>query len=61
MPYIMKKVNKKNCYSVSNKLTKRVFSNCTTKNKAKKQIKLLLAIENNKDFVSRRGTKKHRS
>jgi hypothetical protein len=57
----MKKVNKKNCYSVSNKLTKRVFSNCTTKNKAKKQIKLLLAIENNKDFVSRRGTKKHRS
>ena len=62
MPYTMRKVpNKKNCYKVYNRKTKRVFAKCTTKEKAQKQMKLLRAIENNKNFVPRRGGSKPRS
>ena len=45
MPYTMRKVNKKRCYRVSNRLTKRVFAKCTTKSKAKKQLRLLRSLE----------------
>ena len=51
MPYTMRKVPKKNCYRVSNRKTKKVFAKCATKQNAKKQIRLLRAIENNKNFV----------
>jgi len=51
MPYTMRKVPKKNCYKVYNSKTKRVFAKCTTKTNAKKQMRLLRAIENNKNFV----------
>ncbi len=51
MPYAIRKVPNKSCYKVYNKKTKRVFSKCTTKKRAEKQIRLLRAIENNKDFV----------
>lgn len=56
MPYTMRKVPNRRCYRVSkrntNKNTKRrVFSKCTTRKKAIKQMRLLRALEFNKDFV----------
>lgn len=50
MPYTIRKVSRKNCYRVRNKNTKRVFSKCTTKENAKKQLQLLRAIQYNKSF-----------
>jgi hypothetical protein len=50
MPYSIRKVPKKNCYSVKNKYTKRVYSKCATKENAQKQLRLLRAIEYNKSF-----------
>lgn len=45
MPFSMRKVRNKNCYKVfKTKGTKRVFSNCTSKDNAKKQLRLLRAI-----------------
>ena len=38
---IKKNKSKKKCYSVSNTKNKRIFSKCTTKKKAMKQLKLL--------------------
>ena len=55
MPYAIKKHTKKNCYSVYNKTSKKVFSKCTTRKKAVKQSRLLRAIMFNKDFVPNRG------
>lgn len=65
MPYYTRKVRNKNCYRVSKKINKtkknktkrRVFSKCTTRAKAKSQIRLLHAIENNKNFVPRSSIK----
>ena len=45
MPYTMRKLPKKNCYRVSNRKTKKVFAKCATKKNAKKQMRLLRAIE----------------
>lgn len=54
MPYILKKVRgKKNCWTVRNKYTKKVFAKCTTKTNANKQLRLLRAIEFNKSFKLR--------
>jgi hypothetical protein len=50
MPYSIRKVSKKRCYSIKNKYTKRVFAKCATKENAKKQLRLLRAIEFNKSF-----------
>lgn len=55
MPYTLRKVRGKLCYRVINRKTRRVFAKCTSKTKAKKQINLLRAIENNKDFVLRKN------
>lgn len=64
MPFRLRKVPNKTCYMVYKKRTKssgkRVFSKCTTLKKAKKQLKLLRAIQFNKDFVPRK-TAKNRS
>lgn len=55
MPYTMRKVPRKNCYRVSKKNKKRgtrkVFSKCATRENAVKQMKLLRALEFNKDFI----------
>jgi len=58
MPYTMRKVRNKSCYRVSKKVRpnkktvkRRVFSKCATRENAVKQMKLLRALENNKDFV----------
>lgn len=45
MPYTMRKVRRKRCYRVYNKLTKRVFAKCTSNVKAKKQLRLLRSLE----------------
>lgn len=68
MPYAIRKVRKQPCYRVYNSKTKRTYAKCTTKTNAEKQIRLLRAIENNKDFVplaqqknSTRKTRKNRN
>jgi hypothetical protein len=58
MPYRIRKVPNKACYRVSNKKTKKVFAKCSSKKNAEKQMRLLRAIENNKNFVPTRGTRK---
>ena len=50
MPYSIRKVNKKNCFKVYNKKTKKVHAKCTSREKALKQIRLLNAIKYNKKF-----------
>jgi hypothetical protein len=54
MPYTIRKVTNKPCYRVKNKRTKRVFAKCTSKRRAKKQLRLLRAIQYNKAFVPNR-------
>ncbi len=44
MPYTLRKMPKKKCYRVYNKETKKVFSKCTSKLRAKKQIRLLYSL-----------------
>jgi hypothetical protein len=45
MPYEIRKVRGKRCYSVKKKTkTKRVFAKCTTLKKAKAQVRLLHRI-----------------
>ncbi len=53
MPYSTRKVRNRNCYKVYNKNTKRVFAKCTSKINAKRQMRLLRAIKNNKTFKIR--------
>ena len=50
MPYTIRKVPNKRCYRVTNKQTKKVLAKCTTMEKAKKQIRLLNAIDHNPNF-----------
>lgn len=50
MPYTIRKVSRKKCYRIRNRNTKRVFSKCSTKENAKKQLRLLRAIQYNKSF-----------
>lgn len=60
MPYTIRKVRGKSCFKVYNKKSKRVFSKCSSKENAQKQLKLLRAIEYNKNFVPRNRTIKSR-
>ena len=60
MPYKIRYLRKKKCYSVINKTTKRVFSKCTTKENANRQSRLLRAIMFNKDFIPNRGRRTRR-
>lgn len=52
MPYKIRRIRKtrKNCYQVISTRKKRVFSKCSTKKNAEKQIRLLRAIQYNKNF-----------
>jgi hypothetical protein len=45
MPYVIRKIRNKDCYSVKNKITKKIHAKCSTKINAQKQVRLLLAIE----------------
>jgi len=51
MPYNTRKVRGKDCFRVYNKRNKRVFSKCTTRKNATRQMRLLRALENNKNFI----------
>ena len=51
MPYKSRKVPRRNCYRVYNRKTRKVFAKCTSKIKAKKQIRLLHALQYNKSFT----------
>lgn len=51
MPYKTRKVANKRCYRVYNAKTRRVFAKCATAENAQKQLRLLRAIENNKNFI----------
>ena len=55
MPYTIRKVRNKTCYRIINKRTKKVFSNCATKENAAKQLRLLRALQYNKSFVPLNG------
>lgn len=58
MPYDTRKVPNRRCFKVYNRKTKRVFAKCTSKSKARRQINLLRAIENNRTFkLRKRNTK----
>jgi hypothetical protein len=66
MPYVIRKVRGKNCYSVKKKLNKNnktskkgrtLFSKCTSMKNAKSQLRLLRAIEYGKNFVPRKSAK----
>ena len=46
MPYKIRKLPNKELYKVSNPLTKRVFSKGTTLDKAKKQVRMLVVMNN---------------
>lgn len=71
MPYTVRYLPNKKCYSVrrkrkvkvkgKGKYTQKIFSKCTTRKKAYKQLKLLRAIERNpKYFLGiRRRTKRN--
>jgi len=60
MPYTMRKVPGKKCYRVSKKSkkvkkgTRKVFAKCATRENAVKQMRLLRALEYNKNFTIRR-------
>ena len=60
MPYTIRKVPNRNCYSVKKAKGKakgkgrRIFARCTSKAKAKKQVRLLYALENNPNFIPRK-------
>jgi hypothetical protein len=58
MPYKIRKVKGKKCFSVVNTTTKRKHSKCTTKKNAKKQMALLYGLEN--PMFTPRKTRKHR-
>jgi hypothetical protein len=47
----MRKTYRKNCYRITNRKTKKVFARCATKENAIKQLKLLRALQYNKNFV----------
>ena len=50
MPYAIRKMPNRNCYKVFNKNTKKIFSKCTSMEKAKKQLRLLRGLKNNPKF-----------
>ncbi len=54
MPYAIHKVRNKSCFKVLNTQTKRIFSRCTSKQRAQKQMRLLNAIYYNKNFTRRK-------
>lgn len=46
MPYTIRKLRNKNLYKVTNPLTKKVFAKGTTLEKAKKQVRMLVVMNN---------------
>lgn len=60
MPYKTIKVKGKyNCYRVINSQTKKAFSKCSTRKNASRQMRLLRALQFNKNFVPYSRNKKN--
>jgi len=61
MPFRLRKIPNKPCYMVYKKQTKtnkkHVFSKCSTLKNAKKQLRLLRAIQYGKNFIPRKSIK----
>lgn len=55
MPLTVRKVRNRNCYQVKNVKTGKIHSKCTSRLKAKGQVRILNAADK-----SKRKTKKHR-
>lgn len=60
MPYKIRKVRNKPCYSVTNLVNKKKVSKCTTMKKAKKQLRLLYSLDYQKSKGGNTKTKKLR-
>ena len=64
MPFTIRKAPNRRCYRVTNTKTKKVFARCSSRKNAESQVRLLRAIEYNKNFVlrpeKRRVTRKRR-
>ena len=58
MPYKIRKVRNKNCYSVKNLHTNKRVAKCTTLKKAKAQLRLLYALDYEKARAGKNKTKK---
>lgn len=56
MPFKIRKVRGKKCYTVYKAKDKKVYAKCTTRKKAEKQLRLLRAIIFNKNFKPNRIT-----
>ena len=56
MPYTIRKVRNKDCYKVVNKINDRIYAKCSTLENAKKQKRLLDAIDHS--FKPKRSVKK---
>lgn len=48
MPISVRKVKNRNCYRVKNMRTGKIHAKCTSKKKAKGQMRLLNAVDNKK-------------
>ena len=61
MPYTIRKVRNKNCYTVRTTKTKKVKAKCATKENAIKQVRLLTALEVNKGFAKKVRSRRRRA
>ena len=63
MPYSIRKVRNKSCYKVYNSKTKRIYAKCSKYADARKQLRLLRAVQNNPKFRNtlKNSTRKNRS
>ena len=52
MPFALRKISSR-CYQVYNKKTQKIYSKCANKHNAEAQLRLLRAIEFDKNFVLR--------
>ena len=60
MPFKIRKVRGKNCYTVYKAKNKKVYAKCTTRKKAERQLRLLRAIIFNKNFKPNSGGSQNR-
>ena len=60
MPYKIRKIRNKNLYKVYNVSTGKIFSRSTTLEKARSQLRLLLALEYNPNFKPRKSRSRSR-
>ena len=58
MPYLIRKVRNKECYEVINANTRHIHSKCTTREKAKFQLRLLYGIKNGMNNKKQKSSKK---